>query len=235
LRRTPVALLLVVGVACRSTHSEDVSVLATSRHLSGDVVLLSMSKAFDDIEQIRAALLQDKAVERTNSFSTVGVRAAAGAHEASAVLKLEPLDDFEARELGLVQDQVAPSRVTGSEPRVAIGSLLAQELDVRPGALLNVTTKFANGGATGTAVTCRIASLVHLGIDHFDKQLIIADISYSSTFDFGPTGIELRLFDPADRISFARHLQQRLGSRFRAIPLEELVAPLLKSTEGARQ
>jgi ABC-type lipoprotein release transport system permease subunit len=192
-----------------------------------------MSKSFDDIEQIRAPLLQDKAVERTNLFSTLGVRATAGAHEAPAVLKLEPLDDFEARELGLVQDQVAPSRVTGSEPRVAIGSLLAQELDVRPGALLIVAPKFANGGATGTPVTCRVASLVHLGIDHFDKQLVIADISYSSVFEFGPTGIELRLFDPDDRRSFARHLQQQLGSRYRAIPLEELVAPLLKSAEGA--
>jgi ABC-type lipoprotein release transport system permease subunit len=207
-------------------------VLAASRHLSGDVILLTMSKSFDDIEQIRAPLLQDKAVERTNLFSTLGVRATAGSHEAPAVLKLEPLDDFEARELGLVQDQVAPSRVTGSEPRVAIGSLLAQELDVRPGALLIVAPRLANG-ATGTPVTCRVASLVHLGIEHFDKQLVIGDISYSSAFEFGPTGIELRLFDPDDRRSFARHLQQRLGSRYRAIPLEELVAPLLKSAEGA--
>jgi ABC-type lipoprotein release transport system permease subunit len=192
-----------------------------------------MSKSFDDIEQIRAPLLQDKAVERTNLFSTLGVRATAGSHEAAAVLKLEPLDDFEARELGVVQDQVAPSRVTGSEPRVAIGGLLAQELDVRLGALLILAPKFANGGATGTPVTCRVAALVHLGIAHFDKQLVVADIGYSSAFDVGPTGIELRLFVPDDRRSFARHLQQQLGSRYRAIPLEELVAPLLKSAEPA--
>jgi len=75
--------------------------------------------------------------------------------------------------------------------------------------------------------------VVQLGLEHFDKLLLITDLNHSARFDTDPTGIEIRLSEPANRLSFARQLERQLGPRFRAIPLEELIAPLLKPKHAA--
>jgi ABC-type lipoprotein release transport system permease subunit len=231
--RTTALVIAGICVACRNPKANRASVLEVARRLNGDVTLIHMSSSFTNFESVQSSILKDGAVQHASLIATWPAQLIAGPEKVSAVLKLEQLQEWNAHELSLRTDELPTVRSAGVEPSVALGEILASRVHASPGDYVTVMIRPGEATATTATVRCKVVSIVKLGVESFDRKLILADLSHLSTFSLDPGGLEIRLFEPVNRTTFAQHLEAELGAGFRAIPLEELIAPLLDAKSAA--
>ena len=205
------------------------AILTSSRRIEGDVMVLSLDNPPpQDFNQIYGLTAHAAGVIDASVVAISEVQIESAAMPSSALLELRSLHNSRGS-LPNFPGSVPSARSADLPPELAVGRLLAKRLRVEAGDSVTLWIP-AGAGTTGLVrKVCKVVSIAAFGLDHYDERLMIADITHLSNFALIPTGLSLQLGSSDTRSQFAIDLQRGLGARWRVIPLEELVAPLLKS------
>lgn len=156
-----------------------------------------------DVEGRRARIAAIAGVAGTKLLiQGQGVASSASGATGVALVGVEPA--VEARHSPIVRQLTAGAWLadagTDPVPRVVIGTLLAERLDLAPGRKLVITANDVDGQLTETL--CRVQGIYQTGAEEIDGYLVLAPLSAARRlFGFGPdeaTQIGVLLTDPGD-------------------------------------
>jgi ABC-type lipoprotein release transport system permease subunit len=211
-----------VYLVYRHFHDRHHLEVEAARRVNGDVVILSYSAPFPDVDRVHDLARRTGHVARAGVFTIWPVEAQTTSTHAPALLKLQTLDQELTRRLRLPHDKVPGPRVEGHRAELAVGVLLAQRLSVNAGDLIAIRAKGA-GTTGGATVHCRVATVIDWGQDDHNSQLVYADLSHLTQFALTPTGIELFVEPSELRRKVADTLEAGLDGRFVVMTLEDLL------------
>jgi len=240
------AALVVLGIAMVATtggvivaahrYLEAVgSKLESARRGLGDVVILSYTDPFPNVDDVRRVAGNNPNVQRAGPFAMWPVELESSSVRRRGLLKLQSFDGRLAAQLGFSATNVPPAKRPHRDPVVALGTHVARELRVSTNDAITVRVQKDAGTSRDATVHCFVGAVMDWGLDSDNNQLAYADLSHLDDFALNIVGVELLLSTPAKRQDVASALQAQLGPPFKVFTLEELLAGALgppPSTSG---
>ena len=216
-------VMLAGGVSVYyARQRERATAVDSTRRVNGDIVVLSFAPGFPNIENVRHVVESTDLVERARIFTIFPVRIESQSAHSPGLLKLAPLDQSLAQQLGISAHAIPAE--PGQLPELAFGESLASRLRLRIGDSLTVHVTGDGQTAKDASVRCRLGWIVDWGLAYHNNQLIFGDLRSASAFGLSPVGIEIITSSPDARRRVAKDLQARLGSLFKVLSLEDLFA-----------